>query len=381
MPELDKLRVGLGTTVLCRGLRGAGVDGIGNYTKELLGRLSANPALDVVPFSFGHGGAACDGLGAMRLPRFSLGSLPSLIADQSYAGIGKLRPVVDVIHATDHLIPRVKGVPVLATLMDAIPLAQPQWVNNRFRTLKNLVWKRTAHFADHVVTISEYSKADLIHYFDLPEEKISVAPLGVDERWFIQPADSQLESIRTRFGLPENFFVFIGTFQPRKNIERVIDAHRALAANLRQSHPLILIGREGVQCAGVMQRLACTDPLVRWLQYVPDADLPTILRCSSGLVFPSLYEGFGLPVLEAFAAEVPVITSNVSSLPEVAGDAALLVNPHDYENICWAMQQLIEKPELVQNLIDAGLKRAFRFTWDQTAKSTIEIYRHLGARH
>jgi glycosyltransferase involved in cell wall biosynthesis len=143
---------------------------------------------------------------------------------------------------------------------------------------------------------------------------------------------------------------------------------------------LLIIGREGWKCTDILERLHKEDPLVRWLKYVPSDDLPSILRCASGLVFPSLYEGFGLPVLEAFAAELPVITSNVTSLPEVAGNAALLVDPYDCENITWAMQTLIEDTALARNLQQAGLCRAREFTWDRTAQATIDIYRRLGSR-
>lgn len=378
---MDRLSVGVGTTVLCRGMATTGIDGIGHYTSELLNRLSADPSLEVHPFTFGANGVLADGSTPYRLPRFSVASLPSLLLNQSCLASQKLRRRVDLIHATDHLIPRAKGIPVIATVMDAIPLAHPEWVNYRLRNLKNAIWQKSVGFADHVITISDYSKADLVTYFGLPEQKISVTPLGVDERWFARPTPEQLCVIRARYGLPDNFLVFVGTLQPRKNLIRIIDAHRTLPDAIRHSHPLLIIGREGRHCTEALDRLKAEDLLVRWLKYVPGEDLPGILRCASALVFPSLYEGFGLPVLEAFAAELPVITSNTTSLPEVAGNAALLVDPCDTENIAWAMQQLIEDNDLAARLRQEGRCRASEFTWARTVRATVDIYRRLDFRY
>src|SRR5450759_1097324 len=173
MPAMNRLSVGVGTTVLCGGMAGGGIDGIGHYTQELLERLVLDPALELAPFAFGAGALLADGRTPLALPRFSLASLPSLLLGQSCWGSQKLRRRVDLIHATDHLIPRVKGVPVLATIMDAIPLAHPEWVNYRFKTIPNAIWRKSANFANHIITISEHSKSDLVHYFGLPAQRIS----------------------------------------------------------------------------------------------------------------------------------------------------------------------------------------------------------------
>jgi glycosyltransferase involved in cell wall biosynthesis len=371
----SQINVGIGTTVLYKGLNASGIDGIGHYTKELLDCLSNNPNIQLQSFTLGSVGKHAVGNVTHQLPRFSLGTLPSLILGRSYYGSQKLLSSVDLIHATDHLIPRCQGVPVVATVMDAIPLAHPEWVNTRFSALKNAIWKKSVGFADRVITISEHSKNDLIEHFGIPEDRISVTPLGVDERWFERPSLEYLAAVRVRYKLPDNFFVFVGTLQPRKNISRMIDAHCALPDTIRKSHPLIIIGRAGWQCSDILDRFKPENTFVRWLKYVSGDDLPSILRCASGLVFPSLHEGFGLPVLEAFAAELPVITSNVTSLPEVAGNAALLINPYDVQHISWAMQQLIEDSATTNRLRLLGLNRAKEFTWKKTAQTTVSVYR------
>ena len=375
MATSSQINVGIGTTALYRGLNGTGIDGIGHYTKELLECLSSNPDIQLQSFTFGDAGKHAVGNVLQQLPRFSLGTLSSLVLGQSYFGIQKLRSSVDLIHATDHLIPRCQGVPVVATVMDAIPLAHPEWVNTRFSAFKNAIWKKTVGFADRVITISEHSKNDLIEHFGIPEDKINITPLGVDERLFERPSPEYLAAVRLRYKLPDNFFVFVGTLQPRKNINRIIDAHGALPDAIRNSHPLIIIGRAGWQCSDILDRLKPDNTVVRWLEYVSGDDLPSILRCASALVFPSLHEGFGLPVLEAFAAELPVITSNVTSLPEVAGNAAILVDPYDVKHISWAMQQLIEDTAKTNLLRLLGLNRAKEFTWHKTAETTVGVYR------
>ena len=374
MLSSNQINVGIGATALYKGMSGKGIDGIGHYTNELIGGLSACDNLKLQPFTFGSFGQQGNSSVLHQLPSFKFGSLPSLLFGKSYFGINKLRDHVDLIHSTDHLIPSCKGIPVVATIMDAIPLAHPEWVNNRLSALKNYVWKKSIGFADRVITISSFSKQDLIEYFRIPEQKISITPLGVDQRWFNLPSPEYLAAVRGRYNLPENFFVFVGTLQPRKNVGRILDAHRALPEFIQKSHPLIIIGRSGWQFADIFEKLNAQQATVRWLKYVPDSDLPSILRCASGLVFPSLYEGFGLPVLEAFAAELPVITSNSTSLPEVAGNAALLVDPYDVQNISWAMQQLIEDTVAADQLRLLGLKRAKEFTWDNTAQATVRAY-------
>lgn len=373
----SELKIGFGTTVLARGVTGSGIDGIGRYTKEIFDRLDQSEALRLLPFQFGSQHSFLPDNRKNNLIRFSVGSFPSLFFDLSFTGIKKLQSQIDILHATDHLIPKLTATPVIATIMDAIPLAHPEWVGTRFRYLRNYFWKKSAGFADHVITISNHSKKDLIEYFGIDEQKISVIPLGVDNKWATQFSSEELADIRARYRVPSGFFVFIGTLQPRKNVVRIIDAHRSLPRVIRESFPLLIIGRQGWQCEDVLQRLSICDNSTRWLKYVPENDLPKILHCASALVFPSLHEGFGLTILEAFAAGVPVITSNLTSMPEVAGDAALLVDPYDYENIAAAMQSVIEDTVLARNLRLKGIVRVRDYSWDRSAQLTKALYREV----
>ena len=186
------------------------------------------------------------------------------------------------------------------------------------------------------------------------------------------------ETLR-RYGLPDKFFLFVGTLQPRKNIARVIEAYRSLPQGIRNEVPLVIVGRAGWQCDEIADALASGNygTSVFWLRHLPDDDLLAVMKAATALVFPSLYEGFGLPVLEAFAAGTPVITSNGTSLPEVAGDAALLVDPVDIASIAEAMLRLLENPELVNILREKGYVRAREHSWDRTALMTLDVYRRV----
>lgn len=381
-----KLRLGFGVTLLNRCLWQGGVDGIGSYTLELLNALSSRNQIDLTPFSFGtamHPRIA-HGDSAKILPRFDAAALYSLCTRQPFAGTSELSKTLDIVHATDHRIPKLGKLPVVATLMDAIPLAHPEWVStSRLGRIKHALWRRSAHWADHVITISEYSKTEIAKYFGLAEDRISVTPLGVDARWFEPMDESVIAEVLARLSITtKRYFLFVGTLQPRKNVKRVIAAYQSLPQWLRGEVGLLIVGRSGWQCEDITSNLeaGAYGPNVSWLKHLPDKDLLAVMKGAAALVFPSLYEGFGLPVLEAFAAKVPVVTSNTTSLPEVSGDAALLVNPLDEADIAGAMQCVIEDEALANTLRQRGVNRALEFTWDRTADMTVDVYRHVLGR-
>ncbi len=368
----------MGATVWAKGVQSGHLDGIGHYTQELFRRIrileTDQPLLPVV---FGEAGSdLVDGLHVKRLPRYSVCALTSAISGTGFAGTRKLRNSIDLFHATDHLTPKLSSIPVVATLMDAIPLSHPQWASQRARILKNWLWRKSGHWADHVITISEFSKAEISRHFAIPENRISVTPLGVDKRYFERIAFAESERCARAMNLPERFFLFVGTFQPRKNIDRIIDAHEFLPPNLRKSFPLVIVGHSGWGSEALVSRLdACGHGgEVRWLQRVDDLAKRVLMQRATALVFPSLLEGFGLPVLEGFASQTPVITSKTSSLPEVAGDAAWLVDPLDVGAIAEAMATLAREEAVRGDFIEKGLDRARSFTWDACARRTEEVY-------
>lgn len=368
------IRVGFCHYVLNRGLRSGTLDGIGQYTHALYEHLKREPLRQQVslkPFTYGR-----ETNGTIAMGHHTLNSLWSSLSGQNFWGSQALLHTVDVIHATDHHIPCCAPTPVVATIMDVIPLSHPEWVRDDLRSLKNAVWKKSLAWADQLITISEYSKTEILKWTDVPAEKIKVIPLGVDASWFERSQASQVLHLRNKYQLPEKFFISIGTLQPRKNIESTLQAHQSLSVKERLQTPLIIVGRAGWKCETLI-KLIEQDPLagaVRWLQHVPQQDLPTLLQSASALVFPSLAEGFGLPILEAFASSVPVITAQSSCLSEVAGDAAILVDPMDTAQIAEAMRRICDDQVLVGTLRVKGLKRAREFSWDSCARKTADIY-------
>lgn len=376
--ERVKVKVGFGCSVYVRGLASQHLDGIGYYANELASRLSRTN--EIRPIIFGEPNVkTLYGQPVLHFPKFSYCAAASALTGMSFPGTQRLAKQIDLVHAPDHHVPRFKGIPVLATLMDAIPLSNPEWASSQLRGMKNALWKKSSKWADHIVTISEFSKSEIVKYFKIDDQKISVVPLGVDERFFNQMSKSELSTALQDLKLPEKYFLFIGTLQPRKNLIRVIDAHQCLPLSMRREYPLVIVGRAGWGCDDLLQRLKSLpeDDPVYWLGGVDDQVKRALLQQATALVFASLSEGFGLPVLEAFAAATPVIASNTTSLPEVAGDAALMVDPVRIDEIAHAMVRIAQSTELSEQLISKGLSRAKSFTWDCCAEKTEAIYRQM----
>lgn len=376
------MRVGFGCTVMAKGLCQGGIDGIGSYTQELARNLSGVSDIDLTPVSFGirlNGALPFFEHKPRVLLNYAPMAVVSAVSPFVFPGNESLKRQIDLFHATDHLVPRFSGFPVVATLMDAVPLAHPEWIRVGLAKFKSALWRRSARWADHILTISEYSKADIVRYFGINPDKITVTPLGVDERFFERIDPVKKAEIIKRHGLPERFYLFVGTLQPRKNLERLLDAHAALPLSLQKEIPLVIVGRAGWGCEALVARLHDTALAGRiyWLNYLPDEEVRALLQSAQALVFTSLYEGFGLPVVEAFASGLPVIASNTTALPEVTSGAAILVDPLVVGEISDAMRQIIEVPGLAKMLTEAGMRRARQLNWAACVAGTMDVYRKV----
>jgi alpha-1,3-rhamnosyl/mannosyltransferase len=372
------MKVAFGVSVLARSAQHGGVDGIGTYTRELMAAMP--PAARLQPYVFDAPASLWQGATpAVSFGPFARQALAATLPGMDFGGARRtLGTGVDLVHATDHLVPRLRGIPVVATIVDAIPLSHPEWVRYRFKSLKNELWRRTAFWAQHVITISDYSRQQIALHFRLPEERITAIPLGVGPRWFA-PADAALcGAVQVQHALPDRYFVSVGTLQPRKNIGRLLSAHASLPERLQREFPLLIVGKPGWGCEDVVARFAGGGlPHVRWLRHLPDAELQIVIKRATALVFPSLHEGFGLPVLEAFAAGVPVVASNTTSIPEVAGDAALLIDPLRVDNIADAMRRIAEESGLASHLVERGRERVRAFSWQACAEKTLRVYESM----
>jgi alpha-1,3-rhamnosyl/mannosyltransferase len=366
------LRVGLSATTLEPSVFGGRLDGIGVYTKALMSEILAL-GYDVVPMSYVPKDRAS--VGRSLAPSYPVAIARSLFLPSTF----RPRPSVDVFHATDYRIAAM-ACPVVATLHDAIPHVFPEYSNPRFRTLKNALMKRMARYSDLVIAISEFSVPELVEHYDVDPERIRVVPNGIDGIWCESLPPDQIDKVLMHHDLPRGYFLSVGTLQPRKNFERIIKAHRALPSDLRAEHPLVIVGKPGWGCDSLLAVLSQEEAngSIRWLSGVRGlSELRALYQGAGIFVFPSLYEGFGLPVLEAFASGIPVITSNSTSLPEVSKGIGVEVDPMRTDDIANAMLELAMTPDQHHWRISAGLKRAREMSWRATAEKTVSVYGEL----
>jgi len=244
--------------------------------------------------------------------------------------------------------------------------------------LKNRL-PEVAQKSDFLIAVSEATKKDIVEYLGVSESKLKMIHLGVDES-FRPIKDSALKaSVRLHYGLPERFILYLGTIEPRKNVGGLIRAYARLCEEKNPEHSLVIAGGTGWKSKGLtaLVKNLGVERRVHFTGYVDEGDLPILYNLADLFAFPSLYEGFGLPVLEAMACGVPVVTSNVSSLPEVAGDAAVLVDPHSIDHIADGMRRLLSDNVMRESCTEKGLERAKLFTWEKCAKETIAVFEEV----
>lgn len=230
---------------------------------------------------------------------------------------------------------------------------------------------------DAVITVSQTSKKDIVSYLKVPPCKVHVIYEGVNVVYHPVSRDEATE-VATRYNLPPGYILFVGSIEERKNLRRLLHACAWLWQREEQ-RPLVVVGTRKWRYSGIMQTIAelGVRHCVIFTGYVPDADLPAVYSAADVFVFPSLYEGFGLPPLEAMACGTPVICSNAGSLPEVVGDAAIMVDPCDVAGLAEAMHQVLTDADLAQELRTRGLARASQFTWQRTAQQTAAVYQRV----
>ncbi|MVX67321.1 glycosyltransferase [Clostridium chromiireducens] len=289
----------------------------------------------------------------------------------------------DIYHFFNFIVPPNVDGKVITTVYDMTYKLYPETMDKKNLKRLNDDMKYSVDRADKIITISESSKEDIKRFLNVNKDKIEVVYCGVDyDRFNKLYRDDAKLVVRKRYNLPENYILYMGTLEPRKNIESIIEAFGIFKRENSLSNKnmkLVIAGKKGwlfESIFNLVDKLSLKNEVV-FTDYVDEDDKPIIYNMASLFVFPSLYEGFGIPVLEAMASSVPVITSNVSSLPEVAGDAAILVNPKDTKFIAEKMSEILSDEELRRNLIKKGHEQAKKFTWEASAKRTYEIYKSI----
>ena len=284
---------------------------------------------------------------------------------------------VTVFHGTDHLLPYLSGIKGVLTLHDFTYRLCPKTHTVPNRLFLTLAMRCFLRAANALIAVSECTKRDATRLYGVEPSKVTVIHLGVDPR-FRPVSRNEKTDLREKYGLPDHFLLVLGTLEPRKNLAAVLDAY-CLLKRRGLRHKLVVAGKRGWLFQKVLdkiEKLGLGDDLIM-TGHIPDADLPTLYGSADLFVFPSLYEGFGLPVLEAMACGTPVACSNASSLPEVVGPAALLFDPRDPGQIAEGITHVLENSSLIEQLREKGRIRAKELTWDKTAQETARVYRRV----
>ncbi len=286
------------------------------------------------------------------------------------------RRPLDVLHLQYNLPPLLPRCGRVLTVHDISYEHFPECFTLRERVRNKVLVRWSARRAEVVIAVSEYTKRDLVETYGIDPERIVVTLEAADPAFRPPQNIEETEQVCRRYGIEGPYVLYVGNIQPRKNLPRLIQAYAQLMAAGDIQHRLVIVGRKAWLHSEVFQearRSGLSNQIV-FTDYVPQSDLPHLYARADVFVFPSLFEGFGLPVLEAMACGAPVITSRSSSLPEVAGDAACYVDPFSAGEIARALRQLVCDAELRARLAGAGLEQAARFSWEQTARQTLRAY-------
>ncbi|MFN2243278.1 MAG: glycosyltransferase family 4 protein [Anaerolineae bacterium] len=299
------------------------------------------------------------------------------LAHLSGIGFNRLVPGAQLFHATEHLLPPLRGVPTVLTVHDMIFKLFPEHQKRLNFWYLNATMPLYCRRANAIVTVSESSKRDIVAHYGLDPAKVTVVYEAASPE-FAPASRGAVAGVRRRYGLPERFAIHVGTIEPRKNLTRLIEALQRLREG-GLTIPLLVVGAKGWLYTDFFERLERLDIRddVHFPGYVPSADLPLLYTAATLAVVPSVYEGFGLPVLEAMACGTPVVSSDASSLPELGGDAARYFDPHDGEAMAEAIRAVWIDPDLCAEMRQQGLAQAARFSWERAAAQTWAIYQRL----
>lgn len=340
-------------------------------SKELLA-IAGSDRIRLFPF--------LSSLGDLDHARSSEGRIATLVrltymhhANQIPPLNGWFAPKTDLFHCTNQILNPPRRARLTSTVHDMTCWLLPE--THRPATIERdkLFANRVLRNSDRLVAVSECSRRDAVEILGVDPGRVEVIYSGVTANYF-DAATARTDAVRLSYGLDKPYVIFVGTIEPRKNVDALIDAFIATGDAIRKEFDLVVVGPYGWKSESTAARLESGIPSVRYLGYVPENDLPLLTSAAEVLAYPSLYEGFGFPVAQAMAAGTAVLTSNVSSLPEIAGEAALLVDPRYVDSIRDGLIHLLHSPSLRQELARKGRERASLFSWRRTAEHTLRFF-------
>jgi len=376
------MRIGVDYTPAVR--QGAG---IGRYTRGLIGALAGLDREN--SYSLFVAARGVDAGSVPKAPNWRACLAPLTDRETSLLWQRLRLPVpmelflgpMDLFHSPDFVLPPVLRARTVLTVHDLSFLRVPQYAHPVLRAYLERVVPRSVRRADLILADSENTQRDVVELLGVPEGRVRVIYPGVEARFRPIANETALAAVRARYGLERPFILGLGTLEPRKNWSGLIEAYGRLLERRRVPHDLVIVGGKGWLYEPIFQKV---DELglgerVRFVGRASDEDLPAIYSLAACLAYPSFYEGFGIPVIEAMACGTPVVTTPVSSLPEAGGGAALYVEPGDADALAEALEQAIGNEALRARLRTAGLAQAQRFTWEAAAAQLLAAYRAVVA--
>ncbi|MEN6401331.1 MAG: glycosyltransferase family 1 protein [Armatimonadia bacterium] len=354
-----------------------------------LTRLSRDERLEVVlvaqePLPQG-GQGLLDQIGFAKLPpgtpplEFHLAPRPKGYLWMLRAFPRALRQVRADVGLIQYMGPFGAPCPIVTSIHDTVWRTMPETFPRRDRMVLNAFIPGTIRRAAAVTTGSSFAEGEILRHYPHAAGKLHVVPYAVDEAFAPVTDQQRLEDVRRRYKLPERFILSVGVLQPRKNIAGLIRAYQMLEPELRRDYALVITGKQGWLADNLPELAREVGEGVRFTGYVDDDELPALYTLASCFAYPSLYEGFGLPPVEAMACGTPVVTSTAASLPEVTGGAALLVDPYDAEALAVAISKVLQEGELREELIAKGHARACQLTWENSARALLQVLRQVTA--
>ena len=355
--------------------------GIGTYTYQLINNINQidflNDYLLFLPENSNFEGNLRTNLKVNTIPNNSCENfweqvkVPNILTDEC----------IDIYHVPQNGVGLCSKItcPSTITLHDIIPLRMPETVSDRYLRIFNEEMPNIISSTSGIITVSEFSKEDIANEFNYPKDKIFVTPLAAEDIYRPLDKNDAKKYLKNKYGIEDDFILYVGGFSPRKNILGLIEAFSLLIDKYSKPLKLVIIGKHGISYEKYKKRAEelNINSYVMFPGFIPLEDMPVFYNASSAFVYPSFYEGFGLPPLEAMACGTPVIASSLTSVPEVVSDSALLVDPLDVEAIKSNMEHLLQDKNLSSSLINRGLIHSSRFSWKKTAYDTIDAYNFI----